>query len=392
MRDEVKRILKLVQEGKLSAEDAAELIEAFEDPSEEPPAGSASVDSGAAEQAAEKTPWSQLVEAIERLGREVTSSVDWKHVAEQARTSTRKGVEAIRIGVEKVRSQDFEMPWNSNAETKDVELPLALPPGKMLRIINPSGSIKVEGGQAVGTVSARARIRASNVDEAHERALLYNLVIEESDQAVVIRQPDISGLEVQLAVKIDQGDLDITSESGDVTVVGTKGSCRVSARSGDVKVNDVSKSVEIKVQSGDVALYDAKADSIEIESKSGDVTLGNVSGPINARTASGEIRLKAVEASSLNIDCVSGNIEAELVGACSGTMSCRTVSGNISVSVPSGADCRVTLSTLRGESKSYVALVDDAKADQRITGQLGDGSGRLDVSSVTGDVSLRARS
>lgn len=210
MRDEVRRILKLVQEGKLSSEDAAELIEAFEEPgpASEEEKGEESPEASA-DSEAERTPWAQLVEAIERLGREVATGVDWKHVAEQARSSARKGVDAIRVGVERIRAQDFDLPWNSNAEVKEVDLPLSLPQGKTLKIVNPCGRIKVEGGHPVGSVKAKAKIRAASQDDARQRAELYTLTLEESDRAVLIRQPDLSGLEVELTILLDTGDVEI---------------------------------------------------------------------------------------------------------------------------------------------------------------------------------------
>jgi hypothetical protein len=51
----------------------------------------------------------------------------------------------------------------------------------------------------------------------------------------------------------------------------------------------------------------------------------------------------------------------------------------------------VSLSTLRGTVTSSVALDDEARGDQRVTGKLGDGAGTLDVSGINGDINLKLR-
>ena len=61
---------------------------------------------------------------------------------------------------------------------------------------------------------------------------------------------------------------------------------------------------------------------------------------------------------------------------------------NSSASIADGSDCRVSLSTLRGDVTTALKLEDEAKSDQRITGRLGSGKGSLDVSAVTGNVTL----
>jgi len=93
----------------------------------------------------------------------------------------------------------------------------------------------------------------------------------------------------------------------------------------------------------------------------------------------------------ISIETASGNVTVDLEDAISGTLNVRTVNGNALIAVPDGSDCRVSLSTLRGNVHSGLPLEDEARADSRITGRLGSGTGTLDVSAVTGNITLELR-
>jgi DUF4097 and DUF4098 domain-containing protein YvlB len=91
------------------------------------------------------------------------------------------------------------------------------------------------------------------------------------------------------------------------------------------------------------------------------------------------------------VETVSGDVDADLDQPATG-LNVRTVSGGAEIKIPDGSDCRVSLSSLRGEVECEVDLQDEAREEQRITGRLGEGAGVLDVSAVTGDITLEYRS
>jgi DUF4097 and DUF4098 domain-containing protein YvlB len=91
------------------------------------------------------------------------------------------------------------------------------------------------------------------------------------------------------------------------------------------------------------------------------------------------------------IESVSGDVTADIDVPITGSVNIRTVSGDAMIGLCDGSDARVSLSTLRGVVTCAVELEDEAKADQRITGRLGAGSGALDVSAVTGNITVEIR-
>lgn len=389
-KDEVRRIMRLVQEGKISPEDAAELIEAFEEAPPEtngphpppPPPGAPS----APPPNAHKDPFGSIVDAIEKIGRDVSQNVNWQQIADQVRAGVKQGAEAIR---EAAKEGKFRISIFGHAEEKKVELPIHIPDGKLLLIENRSGDIKVVGGQESSLAVAKATIRGSDDADAKAKADQYTLVIEESEHQVVIRQPDMSGLYVDLEIRLHtQPRVQVRSTSGDVSVSGIKAGVRVDGTSGDVSLANVEGSVEVTSTSGDVSVSGANSVRLIVENKSGDVSLTNASGSLSVRTASGDVFLDACSGQTIAIEAVSGDVTLGLERPIDGAVSVRAVQGDTRVTLPDGSNCRVALSTLSGSVTCQIELEEEAKGDLRITGRLGDGSGTLDVSAVSGNILL----
>jgi DUF4097 and DUF4098 domain-containing protein YvlB len=387
MKEELKRIMKLVQEGKLSPDDAAELIEAFQSAPAAPESETESTG-----QPKRDDPFGGLIESIERIGKDVAKSVNWSDVSAQIREGARKGVEVVREAAEQARRGKGPFGFFTVAETTEVTLPISVPEGKILRIENHRGDVAVHGGAPAGSVTAVASFRGLTAEEAKARAETYTLVVEESEQALIIRQPDESNLSVDLSVRVPgPTPLEISADSGDVQVSDSGAGVRLVGRNGDVRLSGVAGVVEIETANGDVTVIGSEVASLSVEGKTGAVRLDDVRGSITVRTAAGDVGLIACAGSSIAVEAVAGDVRVDLAEPLRGTLSVRSVNGNTRVSLPSGSDCRVALATLRGEVSCDLELADLARAEQRVTGRLGDGTGTLDVSAVTGDVHLTCR-
>lgn len=398
-KEEISRIMRLVQEGKLSPEDAAELIDAFNtaegqegSSNQEPPPPPDPTGTTPPPFTGHKDPFKGFVDFMEGVGKEVSQSVNWHEVARQVRVGAQKGAEGLRQGIEQLKKGEFNIGFFSTYETKDFTLPLTLAEGKTLRIENPAGDIKVTGGFETGSIHARAKVRGSDVNDAKDKADNYTLIVEESDHQVLVRQPDVSGIEVDVVVQLGKAsNIEIKSESGDVRLLDTGGGCRVNTQSGDVHVQGLNGTIEVTTQNGDLNMESVQSPSIAIENKSGDISLRDINGNLNARSASGDISAKRLSGKTISVESVNGDVDLDIVEPVSGTLNVRTVNGDAVLQIQDTSDCRVSLSTLRGEVSCSVPLQDEAKMEQRITGRLGAGTGAVDLSAVNGDVCLKWR-
>lgn len=403
MKDEVRRIMKLVQEGKLSPDDAAELIDAFseapseEEPRVEEPAEAPTEDpheEGGEEGGAPKSddPFKRMVESIESIGKDVTQKMDWGDIAGQVKEGVGKGVEAIKkaakdAGVEK----GFESIFGSQ-EGKTVELPLDVPEGKVLRVEMTSGSVDIKASEELGQVTSTAKFRSYSIEEAKKKADLYSPFIEENDQYVTLKLQDGPDSTVDATVHVKPGTpVEVAATSGEVWVTDTAASCKVDAASARVSLKGVAGAVDVDVSSGDCRVMDSEASVVSIETKSGRVDVLRTKAAMNVRSSSGHIRISESSGRTLSVDTATGDVYADLCEPVDGSVSLRTVSGDIRLELPDGCDARVKLSTIKGQVTSDVDLEDAATADTAITGTLGEGSGSIDASAVNGSIVLAYR-
>ncbi|MCX7800165.1 MAG: DUF4097 domain-containing protein [Fimbriimonadales bacterium] len=383
MKEEIARIMRLVQDGKLSPEDGAELIAAFaeERARQEPEAPK--------DQPEGKEPFKSLVELVESIGRDVSSSVHWRDVASQVRASARKAVETVKATVEEIKAKGGL--FGAQAE-KTFDLPLPAIEGKVLVVETHSGDVRVLGGSEGNRVVAKARVGGSDLSEAKARAQELDLVIEESESRVVVRAPEAHQMnmdfEVHVAGKVP---VEVRTISGEVRIEGTGANCRASTTSGDIRVRSLQGRIELSTVNGDILVEKCPASDFELESKSGDVLLRSSGGSANIRAASGDVHVASFDGRALSVEAVTGDVAVDLEVPLTGVVTVRTVNGDARVSLPGGSDCRVALSTLRGDIAAEIDLLDKTDEGQRLTGRLGNGTGSLDVSAVNGDIDLRQR-
>ena len=135
-----------------------------------------------------------------------------------------------------------------------------------------------------------------------------------------------------------------------------------------------------------------KYDIDQISSVSGDVHVNGVTGRLNASTVSGDVDIKDVSG-TVSASAVSGDVQVNinrLDGA--DDLKFNSVSGDVMVMLPSSLDADVDMSSFSGSIKTDFGIeVRSERYSSRnwARAKLGDGSRRLKMSSISGDISLR---
>lgn len=244
--------------------------------------------------------------------------------------------------------------------------------GLINRIVNndwddeycPMIKISVPDGKSFNIESAAADI------DAHDLKLNLDVNSASSDISLETTQG-------QFACKVASGDItvwghrgnvDIEGISSDIRLTDIEGDVNAATTSGDAEIDKVKGSVKVSSTSGDNRIYDINGD-LNIASASGDITVSGVTGSVKAEAISGDVRLSALSAKEGNfeIESISGDVTMEISNDFSGRMEVGTVSGEVN-------------SQLGGELDSY--------SDSRLRGKTGDGNGRLNVSTTSGDISI----
>lgn len=201
----------------------------------------------------------------------------------------------------------------------------------------PVGTIEVYTGDA-GVI--QLTIDSTGADEFE---------IYQTGDRVSVRHPSRwgkRGRHTRMVAHVPVGaDIEISSTSGEVRLVGSLGVVRVHTASGDIQAGDAAK-LDATTASGDFACGDVAGD-VHISSVSGDCTVGRVGGRLDATLTSGDLRVESCDGDVL-VSSTSGDVR---VGRCGGSdISMRSISGDVRVGLPGGIRVEAEISTLSGRA------------------------------------------
>ena len=253
-----------------------------------------------------------------------------------------------------------------------------------LRVRNVAGRTRVVAGPG-GEVHVRARkyVRGTSADRA--KRLLENVEVrmEQRGDEIEIRphlyEQERGWLELFRGGRVAV-DLDITvpretrvecqTVSGELTVRGTRGPVETQSVSGDIEIDDVQGPLRLRTVSGDAACR-AYVGQVEGNSVSGNLSFSRC-------------RLRGVDLVS-----VSGDVDAAGDLDAVEPHRVKTVSGDVRVSL-AGRSYDIAYKTLSGslESELEARITREGRRDRRVL--IGEGACRLEVKTVSGDLSVRA--
>ena len=130
---------------------------------------------------------------------------------------------------------------------------------------------------------------------------------------------------------------------------------------------------------------------IDASSVSGNVDVVGAQGDVRAGSVSGDIRLDALRATSIEARTVSGGITAgveSLTG--NGPLSFKSVSGDVKLDLPRNLDADLSMSSVSGQLDSEFQMTLGGRTSRRrIEARIGRGGRELSLTTVSGDVRLK---
>lgn len=184
------------------------------------------------------------------------------------------------------------------------------------------------------------------------------------------------------------GDLRIDTGSGNVTSRGTSGGLNIDTGSGDVAIQDATGSVSLDTGSGDITITRMKDGELKVDTGSGSVEgTGIATTAASIETGSGDIRVTDLSAARLSLETGSGSVRADLTGALD-LLHVDTGSGDVTLHLPDGINATVDLETGSGDFNLEFPLQLVHKSEGNLRGKIGDGRGRIEIETGSGDISL----
>jgi DUF4097 and DUF4098 domain-containing protein YvlB len=389
--DDVMRVLQMLQDGKISAKEAEDLIAALrgepkgaapptqESKPEETGSGSPK---GPRFPKAPKIDVTDLGEAISRAVSQFQPDKIIRQVQTRVRTASRAGAHWTTTINERVRA------WTDGPDSRPLN-PSAMPehreahesehhlePSALVTIENPLGDIHLTGADvSLATVRVRKHVWAGRAEDLKAAAGRMDV--------------NIHGTDSRLDVKVDapdgfrDGTVDIEVELPRAVAV------RASTHFGEIHISELAARAEAATTSGNLRIRDVASD-VRAETASGELTLERIDGQATAATQSGDIRASEIRR-GLFANAASADLNIENVEG--GRVECKSVSGDVTVThVGMLAPLDISVESVSGD-----ASLSDANGNVALKSVSGDvkatgiSATRLQAHTVSGDVDISLR-
>ncbi len=425
MEEHISRILKMLEEGKISASEAETLISALRADAKAT-AGTSTSTAGTQKQAESRSDagtkpeegraksfefqWSQkkgFPLDLSGLGKQISDAVkkiDPERIVREARSglskSSRnwsvafKGFTWFGDGEDGRPENTLGQPTARSSETQDFDLA----PGSAVQVENNWGPIAVFGGADRVSLEVDREAWASTDEEA--RAKLQELRVEAGahggDGGPSRLEVRVSAPEgwrdgtVSLRLHVPESTpIKLATVFGDARVENTSASVEVHAISGAISLDSLKGDIHAEGISGEVRASNISG-PLSIASKSGDLTAENLTRGGTVTGVSGDLRVINVEGGRLEAKSVSGDLLVQAAGrqqpiditmeSVSGHLKLENARGNISLKSVSGHVSAFGLDALTLQAQTVSGSLELAVETPF--------AGTLTANTVSGDVSL----
>lgn len=200
---------------------------------------------------------------------------------------------------------------------------------------------------------------------------------------ISVRHPSrwrMRGRNSRIVAEVPSGtDVEVSSTSGEVRLMGRLGVVRVHTASGDIKVGDAAR-LDVTTASGQLSCGDISGEA-NISSVSGDCELRVVDGRLDATLTSGDLRVDEC-GGDITVASTSGDVR---IGRCCGSdIAVRSISGDVRVGLPTGIRVEAEISTLSGRASLPDAAPAQVDRERRPV--------RLHLKTVSGDIRVERTS
>lgn len=282
-------------------------------------------------------------------------------------------------------------------------LALASTPFDETRPLNPDAEVELDNlkGSIEVTTWERNEIRIEG--ERGEGTEALQIEGDASRIKVRIEYPEskgwfgtfsAGGQESALRVTVPAGvSLSVDSVAASVDVRGVAGrELSIATVSGVATVVTGAAELDFESVSGD-AQIEASSDEVDIEVVSGDIELrGALNGRVEMEAVSGRLSLHSTGAAKhVSAGVVSGDVSLRTALQAGARLSAESLSGDVEVVLPANASAVVDISSFSGTIRSDKGTVETEEfgPGSSLDVTLGDGAGRIDLESFSGDVRLR---
>jgi hypothetical protein len=281
-----------------------------------------------------------------------------------------------------------------------------------LELSNTSGDVSITGGSD-GKVHVHAEARASGFgfDSAEKRLneIIANPPIEQRGDIIRIgkdiahfrsvsisyeievpRDTEVSAsvLSGSEAIRNVRGPVKVESASGSINVEHIERQTQLSTLSGTIRASNINDDLKASSASGSVVVSNIKGD-VRISALSGSTQITKPGGRVEASTASGAVDVQDAT-KDVKAHAASGRINVEGNPGSSSYWDLKTASGLVQLGVPKNANFHLAADAVSGAIKTDIPVVVEEQGKHSLRARIGNGGGRVEVHTVSGEIRLRA--
>jgi DUF4097 and DUF4098 domain-containing protein YvlB len=297
---------------------------------------------------------------------------------------------------------------------KEYRKTFSVEPGTVLKIYNKNGNIDVSSwDRDYVEVDAKSNffknlLKEPSIDISTGKEFVVrtlnsmNLRITVPKGVLITRVENSKG---KINVKNVSGDVDVETSTGEIQIHRVDGFVKAETNIGKINVENVSGDVNAKTSTGEIEIHGVNG-FVKAETNIGKINVENVSGDVDAKTSTGEIDIHGVNG-FVKADTNIGKI---YITGVSGLYEVRTDKGDISVEVPAIRDnleiksrygsitaflspniaAQLEASTSNGNiTYKDLPITVTQSSKTMMTGRLGEGSGRINITTSMGSITLK---
>lgn len=130
-------------------------------------------------------------------------------------------------------------------------------------------------------------------------------------------------------IRLDQaGPVDLTSDSGEISVERVTGHAEITSASGEITVHEIDGTASIRNDDGESHIGDVTGD-LRLISDSGEMTVDRAPGAVEAKSAHGSVRIGEVTRGSVVLASESGDVEVGITRGTAAWLDVSTANGGL---------------------------------------------------------------
>ena len=276
---------------------------------------------------------------------------------------------------------------------------LAGTPINKLTVADPTGTVEISNTAGTVTVTGWDRNEVEVTGELGKGTERLDFTKADKITRIKVVLPNRSNNveDTDLIVKVPAASLvSVNTVSADIGVQGVRGTQRLQSVSGEMRTEASGEDIECRTVSGDVNIAGSgRKGLVSITTVSGDATATRLAGEVNGSTVSGNLTLGVGETSRSRLRSTSGDLTLQGSLAADARLDIESISGDVRLDLVGKTGADFDVASFSGDIRNCFGpqpvRTDEYAPGKEWRHQEGDGSARVRIKTLSGDVSVCRR-